>query len=413
MPTMNTMRTSLVVMALMLAAYVGSLLSSPTKSSSPILSPGGFSQPAGILVATRTGGVARVVCKPGYLPPLCLEKVLDENQDLAFQGNGSARPAVAKDALPDSTGIHKAAYVNDGLYGPRTSWISNSPYSWIKIDLGKPATINTVAFGKDRLGDSNDGNPGQFVIAVALSDNVYADGNSSNDYIEYTDVYNSQQAGFNGMISGPETILAQFRPVQARYIKILFTNPRTAVDEVQAFMAQSLVPTSTPTKKPRGDNQSGSVPILIPTYALGPTNGATSIPGATSAPVNTATSVPTAVSAPTNTPLPPPPTDTPMPAPTDTPLPPPPPTDTPMPAPTNTPLPPPPPTDTPMPAPTDAPPPPSANLVQPTDTAAPAPAPATAPPSLPNLVQSAVTPVPPAGAAPIAVPTNASSPSQP
>ena len=99
-------------------------------------------------------------------------------------------------------------YLNDGLYGPGASWISNSAYSWIKIDLGKSTTINTVAFGRDRLGNFNDRDPGSFVIAVALSDNVYADGNSSNDYVEYTEVYDSEQVGFNGIVSGSETIQA-------------------------------------------------------------------------------------------------------------------------------------------------------------------------------------------------------------
>ena len=83
--------------------------------------------------------------------------------------------------------------MNDGRSG--ASWISNSPDSWIKIDLGHVRTINTVTFGRDRLGNLNDGDPGQFVVAVAISDNVYSDGNSSNDFMEYTQVYDSEKDG--------------------------------------------------------------------------------------------------------------------------------------------------------------------------------------------------------------------------
>ncbi|HSB00718.1 MAG TPA: hypothetical protein VLE49_08715 [Anaerolineales bacterium] len=365
-PTMSMLRTSLVVAILMLATFIGSLLGSPIQSASPSSSPDGFSQLGPGSVATSTGGVTRVTCKPGYLPPLCVAKPADESQDLTFQGNGSARPAVAKDALPGAGGVHKAAYVNDGLYGSSASWISNSAYSWIKIDLGKPTAINTVAFGRDRLGNSNDHDPGQFVIAVALSDNVYADGNSSNDYIEYTDVYNSRQSGFNGVVSGPETILAQFKPVTARYIKITFANPRTAVDEVEAFMIQPVV-VNEATKK-ANENPPGispaSIPTarpVVPTRTSVPTNTAVPVPADTNTPVPADTATP--VPADTNTPVPAP-TDTAVPIPTN-----PPPTDTPIPAPPDTAV--PVPTDTSPPSvnsaqPTDTPMPPSASLIQPT-----------------------------------------------
>ena len=150
-----------------------------------------------------------------------------------------ARPAVAKDTIPGYSDIHRASYINDGLYGAGASWISNSAYSWIKIDFGKTTpTINTITFGQDRLGNYNDRDPGQFVIAVALHDDVYADGNSSNDFFEYTKVYDLKKAGFDGVVSGSETIQANFVPTEARYVKITFENPGTAIDEVEAFMVQ-------------------------------------------------------------------------------------------------------------------------------------------------------------------------------
>jgi len=317
MPTMNRMRASLIVIVLMLAAFIGSLLRSPVQpqySSSP---DGGVSQPGPISVATNTIEVAQVICKPGYLPPLCLAKEFNKSQDLTFQGNGSARPAVAKDTLPGYSGVHKPAYVNDGLYGPGASWISNSAYSWIKIDLGKTTTINTVEFGRDRLGNFNDRDPGQFVIAVALNDNVYADGNSSNDYIEYTEIYNSDQTGFDGVVSGSETVRAEFGPVMARFVKIIFTNPGTAVDEVEVFMVQPPVVDNYATRRPKEDRP-GIPSTAIPTSTSMPTKTATPVPTYTPVPP-TSTPIPTDTPEPTDTPIPPP-TSTPQP--TDTSVPP-------------------------------------------------------------------------------------------
>ncbi|HEX2997630.1 MAG TPA: hypothetical protein VHP14_22595 [Anaerolineales bacterium] len=353
-PVMNMMRTSLVIAVLMLATFVGSLLRVPVQSFNPSPSQAEISKPGHTLAVTGTIEVEKVICKPGYLPPLCLVGEADVNQDLTFQGNGSARPAVAKDTLPGYGGIHRASYVNDGLYGPGASWVSNSAYSWIKIDLGKDTVINTVAFGRDRLGKFNDRDPGRFVIAVALSDNAYEDGNSSNDYVEYTEVYDSEQVGFDGVVSGPETIQAQFEPVMVRFIKITFANPGTAIDEVKAFMVSPPVAADDLTRKPR-ENLPSTYPTSIPVRTLAPTN--TPIPPDTKTPVPADTATPV----PTHTPAP---TDTPIPAPTDTPIPV--PTDTPIPVPTNTRI--PAPTDTKVPPPEDTPVPPPADLMNPTDT---------------------------------------------
>lgn len=356
MPTMNTVRTSLVVIGLMLAAFMGSLLRNPVQSLNPSSTQGGFSQPGHGLAATSTSAVVQVICKPGYLPPLCLAGEFEESQDLTYQGNGSARPAVAKDTLPGYHGVHKAAYVNDGLYGPGASWVSNSAYSWVKIDLGKSTTINMVAFGRDRLGKFNDRDPGQFVIAVALSDNAYADGNSSNDYVEYTEVYNSEQIGFTGIVLGPETIRAQFGPVTVRFIKITFANPGTAVDEVEAFLIQPPVLANDPTKKPKEDPP-GIASTSASASTVMPTNTAIPVPTNTPVPADTATPVPTDTPAPTNTAIPAP-TNTPIPVPTNTPAP----ANTPIPVFTDTPMPPPPPTDPPQPTDTSI---SSANMVEP------------------------------------------------
>ena len=146
-------------------------------------------------ILTSDAREVKITCKPGAEPPLCLVGEYPQESKLTYQGNGSARPAVAKDAMSTSGLTHKAAYLNDGLYGPGASWISNSRNSWIKIDLGKPMKLNTVTFGRDRLGKLTGHNPGQFEIALALYDNVYANGNNSNDSREYQTVFNSKQAG--------------------------------------------------------------------------------------------------------------------------------------------------------------------------------------------------------------------------
>ena len=326
-PMMQVMRTSLVVAGIIMAAFVGSLMGnrnlfSPTPTENEISRPLPVS-------ATSTQGLVMTICKPGYLPPLCLAEGSDNRENLTFQGNGVARAAVAKDTLPGFDGTHHAAHVNDGLYGNGASWISNSAYSWIKIDLGKLTDINTVAFGRDRLGNYNDRDPGQFTIAVALSDNVYADGNSSRDSIEYTLVYDSERAGFDGSVSTAETVQAYFGSVTARFVKITFTNPGTAIDEVEVFLVQpTLLVSDRPferTKDKPSRDTSTDIPIYISTNTLQPTRIPTDIPTNTPQP----TDIPTNTPQPTDTP---PPTRTPTDIPTNTPQPtdtPPPPTDLP------------------------------------------------------------------------------------
>jgi hypothetical protein len=263
---------------------------------------------------------------------------------------------VAKDTLPGHSGIHQAAYLNDGHYGNGASWISNSAYSWIKIDLGQVKSINTVEFGRDRLGNFNDRDPGQFTIAVALSDNVYSDGNSSNDSIEYALIYDSERSGFTGTVSGSETVTAYFGSVAARFVKITFANPGTAIDEVEVFMVQPAFTSSNgPTEKP--DNRPPrATSTHIPTQTPQPTDTSTSMPTNTPQPTRTPTDIPTDTPVPTDTPLPPTdpptemPTNTPRPIRTPTDIPTNVPTDTPPPADTPTPI--PIPTDTPMPEPT-------------------------------------------------------------
>ena len=47
---------------------------------------------------------------------------------------------------------YQAQYTNDGLQGNGSAWISNRPWSWVKIDLGQEMLFGTLRFGRDRLG---------------------------------------------------------------------------------------------------------------------------------------------------------------------------------------------------------------------------------------------------------------------
>jgi len=339
------MRTSLVLVSLVAAAYLGSLILG-TRAGGPGTINGDSAGPAETSEAflptpTATLELAKTICKPGYKPPMCLAAGFDKSRDLTFRGNGLARAAVAKDTVPGYSGIHQAAYVNDGLYGSGASWVSYSANSWIKIDLGQNTTINIVEFGKDRLGNFRNHNPGQFTIEVALSDNVYANGDSTNDDREYKQVFDSKTVGFTGEVAGAETIKATFNPTLARFVKITVTNPGAAIDEVEIFYSSASSPSVEigRTREPRVSQPTSTV---TPSPTSRPTNTRTPIPTRTRTPIPTNTRTPI-------------PTDTPTLVPTDT--------LTPMPTDTATPM----PMDTPTPAPTDVP------ILVPTDTETPVP----------------------------------------
>ena len=310
-------RISLVIASLIAAAFFGSLLFRRAEQAFQPSFLQGSALPTR-LFPTSTREAAILVCKPDDPAPSCSHGALDPSQDLANAGNGTARPAVSND------GVYRAAYVNDGYKG--ASWVSARPDSWIKIDLGQVSMVNTVSLQNASTGASGEENPGQFVIAVALSD-VYTDGDNSNDDVEYTQVFHSEQTGFSGRVSQAETIRTQFSPVQARYVKITFEDAGAAIEEVGIFMVE---PPKPPTHTPHGDLAATTLtPAQINTLSL--TNTATSVPASTSLPTDAVVTTTTDISSqadtptplPTNT-LPPPDTATPVPTeplPSDTPIP--------------------------------------------------------------------------------------------
>jgi hypothetical protein len=299
------LRVSLVIGSL-IAAFLGSLVFGRTQQASQLFPSRGDTAPTSIstrALPANPGEVTLLICKPDDPTPGCLPGELDPGQDIADAGKGTARPAVSSEAQASPDGVHKAAYVNDGQVG--ASWVSNRPDGWIKIDLGQVTTINTVSLQQGSSAAPEEDNPGQFVIAVALSD-VYTDGDSSNDYMEYAQIFDSEQTGFGGRVSQAETIRTQFSPVQARYVKITFEKAGAAIEEVGVFMTEPPVLAKQPTHTPRGD---------VPGITLTPTELTTLSPIATATSVSTGLPPDTAVPTSTDTATL---ADTPTPAPTNT-----------------------------------------------------------------------------------------------
>ena len=299
-PHPGFLRISLVIGSLIAAAFLSSLLFS--RMEQPFQPPPlpGFTTPTSVSTPSlprSTDESAFLICEPDDPAPACSQGDLDPSLDLADPENGVARPAVS------NGGAKEAAYVNDGRVG--TSWVSTSPDSWIKIDLGQVRTINTVSLENGSTSASDEETPGQFAIAVALADS-YTDGDSSHDPMEYAQVFHSEQTGFSGMVSQAETIRTQFSPVQARYVKITFEKAGAAIEKVGVFMVEPPVFAEQPTRTLQ-ENVLGTALTAVQTNTLSPVNtAATSVPTGTRLPTNTAvlTSTDIATLADTPTPLP-------------------------------------------------------------------------------------------------------------
>ena len=320
-------RLSPAIAGLVAALLIGALFLSRAEQA---LSPSPSQMTATLPSLSPTSGdVAITICMPDDQTPSCPSGQLAPSQDLADTGNGLAQPAVSSQSGED--GVHMAANVNDGRNS--TSWVSKNADSWVKIDLGKVKTINAVSLQKGSQDTSQESDPGQFVIAVALSD-LYADGNSTNDHLEYTQVFRSEQTGFSGTVSDSETILTKFPPVKARFVKITFQKAGAAINEAGVFLMPPSLLAEQPTRKPPEESPEMTAPptetstaslvgTAMETSTTAPTD--TPLPTLTSTlpPQDTATPLPTTTQVPTETPLPSPtdplPSDTPVPPPTEAP----------------------------------------------------------------------------------------------
>jgi hypothetical protein len=313
-PSTGFLRISLVVASFVVILCIGVLFLSLLDGALRPAPSQVAAAPTG-LQPTSTAEVAVTICGPGERTAACPSVEFDTDEDLANAGNGVARPAVSKDTRSHQNGVYKAAYVNDGRAG--ASWVGDSADSWIKIDLGKVTTINTVSLQRGSPDSPGDGDLGPFEVAVAVADE-YADGDSSHDYAEYAQVFHSEQTGLPGPVSPAETIQIRFPLVQARFIKITFEKAGAAVEEVGVFMVEprfAAQPTGTPlVDAPEPTLTSATnTPSLMGTATFGPTG--TSQPTGTTVPTLSKTPSPSGspILPPTNTISP---TDTPVPLPT-------------------------------------------------------------------------------------------------
>lgn len=189
-------------------------------------------------IVPATHFIARTIIRPGSpcTAVQCAFRPFNTIRDLAFGSfTVAAQPAVAKDTIPIYNFIHQARFANDGNYGNGSSWISNSPNSWLKIDLGSVQSFNKIRIGRDRLGSFDDRDPGQFIVEVADEDNRYANGDDTDDELEYRQVFDSAAVGFSGQINGSDTLSIIIPTQSARFVKLTFANAGTAIDEVEVL----------------------------------------------------------------------------------------------------------------------------------------------------------------------------------
>ncbi len=212
-------------------------------------------KPTAVFAAPLTGPA---ICRPGYVAPDCLVAPFDIRGNFAAVGNGLAKPAVSKDVRPDPPSLHRPEFANDGQYGNGSSWVSHSPDSWIKIDLGKVMSADRVRLGRDRVGLLDNHDPGQITLQTALSENAYTNGDDSNDATEYTTVFQTRAPNFPGTFGPGESLEAAFPPVQARYIKVQVFNFAAALDEIEVFGFSAV------TAKTRGNQNAVTVQFSQP-----------------------------------------------------------------------------------------------------------------------------------------------------
>lgn len=165
----------------------------------------------------------------------------DTSQNLAYQGNGFAKPAVAYNTIVGWS-IHKAWFANDGNYGNGRSWIgiwdgaNFRDLTWVKIDLGRSVVIDEIRFGETRLQCYDDRTAVTFRLGVASTDAVYAEGDETNDDVEYTEIASSDALGYDpDSMGGCRTLSIRFDPVETRFVKISVTGNGTRIDEIEVF----------------------------------------------------------------------------------------------------------------------------------------------------------------------------------
>jgi hypothetical protein len=96
-----------------------------------------------------------------------LEIFGESGENLALASRGAK--AVASDE--NVAGVHNLAYLNDGIYGNSSSWLAMATEgSWVEVELAGEATIDRVAWSRDREGHFVDRLAINYRIEVAGAD---------------------------------------------------------------------------------------------------------------------------------------------------------------------------------------------------------------------------------------------------
>jgi hypothetical protein len=198
-----------------------------------------FTTPAARVEALPTGPATATLgadeCRPGAAQPACRARPFVRTADLAWSGNGFARPAVAKSTIAGFA-IHNEAHINDGYFGNGASWVSAGADAWVKIDLGRVVRVEGIRLGRDRTGAFTDRGTGGFVVSLASTDAVYATGVATDDDTEYTKVFEVAAAEVASAPAGTTYVVA-FTPTFARFVKVQLKANGAALDEIEVYGA--------------------------------------------------------------------------------------------------------------------------------------------------------------------------------
>lgn len=116
----------------------------------------------------------------------CLDEIeiFSDTTNVALSSTGAR--ATCSSALPGHE-IHKLEHINDGQFGNSRSWISNEPgKGWVQIELPATATINRIAWARDREGKFADRVATQYTIEVAVEPDQWKQVASSDDRLPFT-----------------------------------------------------------------------------------------------------------------------------------------------------------------------------------------------------------------------------------
>jgi len=104
-----------------------------------------------------------------------IEPCIDEFEiysDKEFEGNLALASNGTKVTASGSTesGSHQVRFVNDGIVGNDSSWMSNAKgYGWLQFELPRECNISRVAWGRDRTGKFDDRTPTAYRIQLGES----------------------------------------------------------------------------------------------------------------------------------------------------------------------------------------------------------------------------------------------------